>query len=286
MTPVVVRETVQPPWTFRLRGRSKDGLFVRRGEALQRLVHVGEEPVFCGVVHDREGVRFAARARTEAAALEGVSRMRFSVGVDDDLAEFHRRFARDRYIGRAVRSVPGLRIMRRPSPWEALAWAITEQLIEFDRAVGIQRRMIAAFGRRCEQTGLRDAPPAEVVAGIAPARLESFDLVGHRAITLRRAAAMAARLDLHDESSWAPLRSIKGVGAWTIEMLALQGQGRYDQIPAGDVGYLKLIGRLETGNPKARADVDGVYAFFTRYGEWQGLAAEYLRIAGARGWLN
>ena len=37
-------------------------------------------------------------------------------------------------------------------------------------------------------------------------------------------------------------------------MLALHGQGRYDQVPAGDLGLLKLVGRLRTGNPHARAE--------------------------------
>ncbi len=45
-------------------------------------------------------------------------------------------------------------------------------------------------------------------------------------------------------------------------MLALHGQGRIDLIPAGDLGYLKLVGRLSTGNPRARADEDEVRDFF------------------------
>ena len=37
-------------------------------------------------------------------------------------------------------------------------------------------------------------------------------------------------------------------------MLALHGQGRHDQLPAGDVGLLKLVGRtLSGGDPQARA---------------------------------
>ncbi len=68
-------------------------------------------------------------------------------------------------------------------------------------------------------------------------------------------------------------------------MLALQGQHRYDQIPAGDLGYIKLIGRITTGRPKARADIDAVREFFEPYGEWRGLAGEYLLVAAARGFV-
>ena len=123
-----------PPWPFRLGGGSADGLMRRRGDALQRLLHLGGERVHVGVVQPApERVLFAARARTEAAAAEGIARMRFATGVDDDLRPFYERFKSDPVIGRAVRANPHLRVRRRPLPWEALFAAITEQLIEFER---------------------------------------------------------------------------------------------------------------------------------------------------------
>ena len=289
--PAEVRVEVTPPWSFRLGGGTMDGLFRRRGAGIQRLVHVGDDRVHVGAVQPRADlVIVGARARTPEAANEGVRRMRFALGVDEDHREYHERFRGDRFIGRALRERPHLRVRRRPDPWEALAWAICEQLIEFDRAVRIERRLIAALGRRCPDTGLRDAPTASVVAAEAPARLVSFDLAGHRAITLRRAAMAVARgrVDLSSpdhEATWRRLRAIPGIGDWTVEMLALQGQGRYDHVPAADVGYLKLVGRVLTGNPRARADEAEVRGFFERYGEFKGLAGEHLRVAAAHGWL-
>jgi DNA-3-methyladenine glycosylase II/AraC family transcriptional regulator of adaptative response / DNA-3-methyladenine glycosylase II len=57
-------------------------------------------------------------------------------------------------------------------------------------------------------------------------------------------------------------------------MMALRGQGRYDQLPAGDLGLLKLAGRiLSGGDPRARADEAQVRELFAPYGEWAGLAA-------------
>ena len=111
--------------------------------------------------------------RREAAARAGIARMRFATSVDDDLRPFYDRFSRDPVIGRAVRSNPGLRVRRQPDPWETLLGAITEQLIELQRAMEIQRRLIAAFGYRCPATGMRDAPTPAVIAapGAGPARL-------------------------------------------------------------------------------------------------------------------
>jgi DNA-3-methyladenine glycosylase II len=280
---VEVRVEVTPPWPFRLGGGSADGLTRRRGAALQRLLRVGGDPVLVGIVQPAaDRVLFAARAATEAAAREGIARLRFATGVDDDLRPFYERFRDDPVIGKAVRANPRLRVRRRPDPWEALVAAITEQLIEFERAVAIQRRLIGALGYRCPATRMRDAATPAAVAAEAPARLVSFDLAPKRAIALRRCAEGVARgrIDLRDHDV-RRLLAIPEIGRWTVEMLGLFGQGRMDVVAAGDLGYLKLVGRLTTGRPKARADEAEVRGFFARYGEWKGLAGEYLRVAAA-----
>jgi hypothetical protein len=82
------------------------------------------------------------------------------------------------------------------------------------------------------------------------------------------------------------LLKITDIGPWTVEMLALHGFGRHDVIAAGDLGFIKLVGRLTTGHPKARAEVAEVREFMAPYGEWKGLAGEYLRFAGAVGLLG
>ena len=283
-----LRVEVTPPWPFRLRGGSADGLLRRRGGSLQRLLHRDGAPVHVAVVQPApDRVVFGARADSEPDAMWGIRRLRFATAVDDDLRPFHDEFRDDRVIGKAVRALPELRVRRAPLPWEALSNAVTEQLIEFERAVAIQRRLIATLGARCSRTGLRDAPAPAAVAALAPARLAAMDLAPARAITLRRVAAEVAsgRVDLlaaDPSAGWRRLRAIAGVGPWTLEMLALHGQGHHDRVPAGDLGYLKLVGRITTGNPRARADETEVRAFFERFGDWKGLAGEYLRAAAAR----
>jgi 3-methyladenine DNA glycosylase/8-oxoguanine DNA glycosylase len=215
--------------------------------------------------------------------------MRVALGVDDDLRPFHDRFRDDPLIGAAVRADPALRLRRRPEPFEALAWAVTEQLIEFVRAAAIQRRLVARLGRRCERSGLRDVPSAAVIAAQAPALLCSFDLAPKRALALRRVAQEVAsgRVDLHAaeagglEDGWRRLRRIPEIGSWTVSLLALLGQGRYEALPAGDLAYVKLVGRLLTGDPRARVGEADVAAFFAPYGEWAGLAGAYALRAAA-----
>ena len=285
-----LRVEVEPPWTFRLRGGSVDGLLRRRNNGLHRLLHRDGKPVHVAVIQPAPGrVIFGARAESEPDAMWGIRRLRFATGVDDDLRPFYDAFRDDAVIGKAVRAAPEFRVRRAPLPWEALSNAISEQLIEFERAAAIQRRLIARLGTRCARTGLRDAAPPARIAGTAPALLASFDLAPARALTLRDAARAVARgLDLLAADplpGWRRLRAIPGIGPWTLEALALYGQGHHDRVPAGDLGYLKLVGRIRTGNPRARADEPAVREFFEPYGEWKGLAGEYLRLAAARGLL-
>ena len=85
----------------------------------------------------------------------------------------------------------------------------------------------------------------------------------------REVASGRADLERH-EPSWRRLLAIPDIGSWTIEMLAFEGQGRDDIIPALDLEYVKLVGRL--AGLGRRATEGEVRAFFAPYEEWAGLA--------------
>lgn len=75
------------------------------------------------------------------------------------------------------------------------------------------------------------------------------------------------------------------MGSWTLEKLALEGQGRDDKLPAGDLDYLKLVGRAACLG--RRATESEVRDFFAPYAPYEGLAGTYAlsaaHLAGARG---
>jgi 3-methyladenine DNA glycosylase/8-oxoguanine DNA glycosylase len=285
-----VRIEVRPRWVFRLSRRvGLDGLARMRGGVLHRLLHCGQEPVAIRIAQlSEDRVLFGARADCRETAEWGIERMRRALGIDRDLREFYERFRFDPLIGPSVRAAPGLRVPGRPDPFEALVWAVCEQLIEYERAAAIERRIVHRLGRRCRRTDLTDLPQAAVLAGQAPALLTSFDLSQGRALTLVRVAreVAAGRVDLEGpehERGWRRLRQIRGIGSWTLQMLALTGQGRLDQLPAGDLSYLKLVGRLRGGDPRARATEEEVERFFAPYAPWAGLAGLHaLRGAAQR----
>jgi 3-methyladenine DNA glycosylase/8-oxoguanine DNA glycosylase len=247
---------------------------MERGSALVRVVYADGEAAVVRAWVAGGAVRFRAEAADRAAALAGVERMRFALGTDHDLGEFHRRFRRDPLVGPVIRRRPWLRPRRRPEPFEALAWAVCEQLIEGKRAAAIERRIVRRFGARSGP--LLCPPSAERVAGCAPAELDACGLAPKRSIALIRAAREVAsgRADLsRHEPSWRRLQAIPNIGNWTIEMLAFEGQGRDDMLPALDLAYVKLVGEL--AGLGRRATEDEVRDFFAPYEEHAALAGIY-----------
>ena len=241
------------------------------------MVHVDGEEALVYAWPAGGAVRFRADARSPELAGAGIERMRFALCVDHDIGEFHARFKRDPLIGPVIRTRPWVRPRRRPEPFEALAWAVCEQLIESSRAAGIQRRIVRRLGRRSACGKFRAPPSAEWLAGRSPAELDACGLAPKRSIALVRAAREVAtgRADLsRHEPSWERLLAIPNIGNWTIEMLALEGQGRDDMIPALDLGYVVLVGRL--AGLGRRATEDEVREFFAPYEEWAGLAGLYM----------
>lgn len=221
-------------------------------------------------------------ARSVEPAGEGelkvaVERMRFALGVDDDLGEFFRRFRRDLVLGPALRRWPWLRPGRRPWAWEALAWAVVKQLIESGRAARIQRRIVGRWGARLgrERDALRDVPDAATIAARAPAELSAMDLSPARSVALRKVAAeiVAGRVAPGEPGGDARLLAIPEVGPWTVQCLGLFGRGDPDSLPAGDLIYIKLVGRL--AGLGRRATVEEVEEYFAPYAPFRGLAASW-----------
>ena len=232
--------------------------------ALARLLHVDGHGALVRAWVRGGCVRLRAEAATDEAAKAAVERMRFALGTDHDLSPFHRAFARDPLLGPVLRRRPWLRPRRRPEPFEALAWAICEQLIDGARASAIERRLVSRHGARSACGAYRDVPSAD--GGLAPEPRRGGGL---------RPVAQARD---HDGQGGAgggigtrgpePSTSRHGGGCarsrgsargrWRASRF--HGQGRDDQLPAGDLAYIKLVGRL--ARLGRRATEDEVREFF------------------------
>lgn len=326
MDPVEV--TVRPASPLRLAGGGGDRTLRLNGPWIERLLAVDRAAMIIRVRRMGTGeLLFRAEAvgpdRLEGPGSEslvepdedqlmaGIDRLRFAVGVDQDLTDFHERFGGDRLLGPAIRGRLERRARRRPLPWEALIWAVTEQMIEYRRAAAIQRRMIMEWGIRLRPGDPADQPdsgerrrgpvrgravragrgsrfplsmvPApEAIAGLAPAELAACDLAARRALAAIKVAreVSSGRCDPAVTGDDHRLLAIRDIGPWTIACLGLRGRGDPDALPAGDLGHLKMVGYLlKLGR---LAEVDEVEHFYAPYAPYRGLAGDYLLAAAGR----
>ncbi len=220
--------------------------------------------------------------RLVADSEEAIERLRYVLAIDDDHSEFLRRFRDDPMIGPATRRLAGMRQLRLPTVEHALLRALCGQLIEARRARAIERRIVRgvmpAYG------SLHAPPTAEALRSVSPAELRAFGLHARRGATLARVCdtvALERLRELPAATVATRLERERGLGPWSVGVVALEGLGRYDLGLIGDLGLVKLLAALRG----RRVEGWETEELLTPYGEWAGLAGVYLLSAWARGLL-
>jgi 3-methyladenine DNA glycosylase/8-oxoguanine DNA glycosylase len=214
--------------------------------------------------------RVVVRAETG----EGLARARFMLALHDDTAGFHRRFERDPLLGATARALVGYRPLRLATVTHAALRAVCGQLIEAGRAAAIERSILRRLG----------SPVAtrEALALLSPSDLRRHGLATTRATTLVR---LVRSLDLerfreHDTAVVLQrLGRERGIGPWSIGVIALEGLGRFDHGLVGDLGLVKLMASLESRWVEAEETAE----LLAPYEEWQGLAGQFLMLGWSRG---
>jgi DNA-3-methyladenine glycosylase II len=127
------------------------------------------------------------------------------------------------------------------SPYEVLLEAIAYQSISGKAAATIYGRIKAL--------GENDRPPSpEKMTKIAPGKLRKAGLSGAKVLAMKDLAKKALAgvvpthdeaLQLSDEELVERLVSVRGIGAWTVEMFLIFRLGRPDVLPIHDLGVKK-----------------------------------------------
>jgi 3-methyladenine DNA glycosylase/8-oxoguanine DNA glycosylase len=214
------------------------------------------------------------RVRLRAESEEGLDRLRFVLALDDDHSEFVRRFGRDPLLGRSVRELRGLRVLRVPTVAGALLRAVCGQLIDSKSARLLERRIVRAVGA-AGADGLHEPPTRGAFAPLAPSELRRLGLAERKAAALVR---LCRSLDL-ERLRGVPTAAVvsrivreRGLGPWSAGVVCLEGLGRREHGLVGDHGLIKLLsairGRWVEGWETAE--------LLEPYGEWAGLASVFL----------
>ena len=202
---------------------------------------------------------------------EGLVLLRFCLALDADTTEFAQRFRSDPLLGPSIRNLHGLRPLRRPTVAHALLRAICGQLIEARRAIAIERAILRAIGE--------PAPTRETIGRLSPAELRRLGLATHRASALVRVCRtidLEGLRDLPVDAVEARLLRERGLGPWSLGVVALEGLGSFRHGLVGDLGLVKLCSAL-----RGRwVELPETAELLEPYGEWAGLAGVYL----LKGW--
>lgn len=212
------------------------------------------------------------RVVVRASCEQAVDEARFVLALDDDTTEFHRRYAHDPLLGPTVRRLRGMRPRRRSTVTHAVIRAVCGQLIQASEALRIERRIIRAAGE--------EPPTRSSLARLSPARITGCGLAPSRAATLAR---LARTIDLEGlrgrDDALERLGRERGVGPWTVGVVALQGLGRYDAGIVDDLALVKLLASIRRRWPEPGETAE----LLAPYEEWQGLASIFLVQGFKRG---
>jgi AraC family transcriptional regulator of adaptative response / DNA-3-methyladenine glycosylase II len=210
-----------------------------------------------------------------------IARLRRVFDLAADPLAIGSHLARDPALAPLVAARPGLRV---PGAWDGFELAIRAvlgQQIAVTAARNLAGKLVAAHGRPLaepagELTHLFPSPRA-----IAGADLTSLGMPRSRAAALSSVAgALIADPSLFGakrslEEAIEALRTIRGVGDWTANYIALRQLREPDAFPAADIGLMRALADDTGRRPSARELADRAES----WRPWRAYAAQHLWAA-------
>jgi AraC family transcriptional regulator of adaptative response / DNA-3-methyladenine glycosylase II len=240
--------------------RATPGVESVAGDVYRRTISVNDEH---GIVEVRQGTQQGYLSMTlhgvrTNALYEVIQRMRELFDLDAPVADIGDVLGRDKKLRAQLRKHPGVRVPGTWNGFELTVRAILGQQVSVKAATTLAGRIAARYGE-----------PLRAACGVDPAlthvfpspdrlrlaRLHNLGLVRSRAETVRRVAAAAVQGELNFDPSQDPetfcaaLTSLRGVGDWTAQYVAMRVLKYPDAFPATDLGLLKALMHPERTTP-------------------------------------
>lgn len=201
------------------------------------------------------------------ALFETVQTAREVFDLDAPVSEISEALGQDADLRTMLRKNRGVRVPGAWNGFEITVRAILGQQISVKAATTLAGRIAEKYGEplkmdgQCSSHGLlRIFPTAEK---LKRARFNDMGIVGSRIETIRQVAAAVVDGRLHfdvaqdPEEFCANLTTIRGIGGWTAQYVAMRALKNPDAFPESDLGLIKAIAWPERVTAKellARAD--------------------------------
>jgi len=218
-----------------------------------------------------------------------VERLREIFDLDAPVAEIGAVLGKDARLKARLKDKPGIRV---PGAWDGFELtirAILGQQVSVKAATTLAGRIATRYGEAVSDVigepmrtaGLdRLFPTPEK---LMRARCNNIGLVGARAETIRRVARAVVNGELSFDPSQDPeefhrsLTSIRGIGDWTAQYVAMRALKYPDAFPASDLGLLRAFDR----DGRDRLRVNELAAMSESWRPWRAYAALLLWSSSA-----
>ena len=158
-------------------------------------------------------------------------------------------------------------------PFNSLLESIIYQQLHGRAAATIHKRLLALYGDAEPQPQALIDTPDEMLraAGVSGNKIKALKDLAARTLD-GTVPTHAAILKLSDSEIIERLTSVKGIGAWTVEMLLIFRLGRPDILPVSDYGVRKgfalTFQRVPKSRPLAAADLPKADVLLKRAKRW------------------
>jgi len=288
---VTLRLRYRPPYDWEsmlahLGARAIPGVEAVEGDVYLRTVEIDGKMGSVAVGHEpaRECLRVTIYFPVVRALPAIVARVRrlFDTGADIETIDAH--LSRDPLLAPLIAQRPGLRA---PGGWdgfELAVRAILGQQISVTAARALAGQLVAMHGTRISTGAVRHAGLTHVFPSarrVAAASALGLGMPGARQVSLKALADAAAADPLlfrpfgTIEEAIARLRSIRGVGEWTAQYIALRALREPDAFPASDIGLLRGAAGEDGARPSPRSLLDRAES----WRPWRAYAAQHLWAA-------
>ncbi|QIM17771.1 DNA-3-methyladenine glycosylase 2 family protein [Leucobacter coleopterorum] len=202
---------------------------------------------------DAVGIPVTLTLPSLADTMPAIQAVRRLLDLDADPSQVAEAFSGDPVLGNLLQRWPGLRLPGARHPQEFALGTVLGQQVSLAAARTLQGRLAAGFETKVASgagvaAGFKAAPDPALVAAISVDDLrEQLGLTRARAATLSTlASALANGLDLgagaDRDRARAELLALRGIGPWTVELVAMRALGDPDAYPAGDLILRRALG--------------------------------------------
>lgn len=240
--PVQLRLHYRPPYDWAgvidfFRHHAVDGVEVVSEQLYRRNFLCQDRPAWLQVQPERgrNALRLTLQLPDYTHLQPTVNRVRRMFDLDANPEVIGEHLGKTQTLGHVLERSPGTRSPGHWSLFEAAVRAIIGQQISTSAARGICARL----AQSCSTDGNITFPRADALAALDDSH---FPMPGRRRETLR--SLCRAYADREDALDLEALGTLKGVGPWTLAMVAIRGAGHPDVFPGGDLGLRRAWERL------------------------------------------